>query len=313
MSFPQRHHLCGPGADTTYDYTLGLEMAGAQASITGPALAKTRCDTRHGEYRFRRDGARRRRQGWRRWQRRQRRCGFSTCQRGRCRGKPSAHHRRGQAPDNCGPRRRAFKRGSQNMQLRTTRLRCGLRSPRQWISKRAGWNGSPISTARLYSELWPLIMNEDWCLASPSNFSGSHHVQLWDHNKPYSYLGGQGAGGMGYGAPASVGAALAAKARNRIVVNVQTDGDLNYSPGVPGGRLCTCAADANGSCTTISAWHQEYMFVEYMAGDPRTGRRSCPHRQHASRSLPRLRKDGGWLRHGWRRSHQVIQRSYRQR
>ena len=40
MSFPQRHPLCGPGADTTYDYTLGLETGGAQASITGPGLAK---------------------------------------------------------------------------------------------------------------------------------------------------------------------------------------------------------------------------------------------------------------------------------
>jgi thiamine pyrophosphate-dependent acetolactate synthase large subunit-like protein len=36
MSFPQRHPLCGPGADTNYDYTLGLESPGAQASITGP-------------------------------------------------------------------------------------------------------------------------------------------------------------------------------------------------------------------------------------------------------------------------------------
>ena len=40
MSFPQRHALCGPGADKTYDYTLGLETGGAQASITGPGLAK---------------------------------------------------------------------------------------------------------------------------------------------------------------------------------------------------------------------------------------------------------------------------------
>ena len=39
MSFPQRHPLCGPGADTHYDYTLGLETTGAQASITGPHLA----------------------------------------------------------------------------------------------------------------------------------------------------------------------------------------------------------------------------------------------------------------------------------
>src|SRR5215468_2414655 len=40
MSFPQRHPLCGPGANTTYDYTLGLEIAqGSQAAITGPGLA----------------------------------------------------------------------------------------------------------------------------------------------------------------------------------------------------------------------------------------------------------------------------------
>src|SRR5579862_6031708 len=40
MSYPQRHSLCGPGADTSYDYTLGLEVPGAQASIAGPMLAK---------------------------------------------------------------------------------------------------------------------------------------------------------------------------------------------------------------------------------------------------------------------------------
>src|SRR5207247_140364 len=34
-------------------------------------------------------------------------------------------------------------------------------------AKRNGWESSPISTARVYAELWPLIMNEDWCLASP--------------------------------------------------------------------------------------------------------------------------------------------------
>ena len=38
MSFPQRHPLCGPGADTNYDFTLGLEAQGAQASITGPHI-----------------------------------------------------------------------------------------------------------------------------------------------------------------------------------------------------------------------------------------------------------------------------------
>ncbi len=40
MSFPQRHPLCGPGADTNYDYALGLETGAAQVSINGPGLAK---------------------------------------------------------------------------------------------------------------------------------------------------------------------------------------------------------------------------------------------------------------------------------
>src|SRR5436190_2746159 len=39
MSFPQRHPLCGPGASTSYDYTLGLEAEGAQVSIIGPGLS----------------------------------------------------------------------------------------------------------------------------------------------------------------------------------------------------------------------------------------------------------------------------------
>src|SRR5262249_48383748 len=38
MSFPQRHVLCGPGADTNYDYVLGLEQQAANASLIGPQL-----------------------------------------------------------------------------------------------------------------------------------------------------------------------------------------------------------------------------------------------------------------------------------
>jgi thiamine pyrophosphate-dependent acetolactate synthase large subunit-like protein len=131
--------------------------------------------------------------------------------------------------------------------------------------KRAGWNASPVSTARVYAELWPLIMNEDWCLSSPSAFSGGHHAQLWDHDRPYSYLGLQGAGGMGYGAPASVGAALAAKHRNRIVINIQCDGDLNYAPGV----LWTAVHHRLPMLTVMHnnrAWHQDYMYLVYLAG-----------------------------------------------
>jgi thiamine pyrophosphate-dependent acetolactate synthase large subunit-like protein len=108
-------------------------------------------------------------------------------------------------------------------------------------------------------------MNEVWCLASPSNFSGGHHRELWEHNKPYSYLGGQGAAGMGYGAGACGGAALAARQRGRFVVNIQTDGDLNYAPGV----LWSAVHHRLPMLTIMHnnrAWHQELMFLEFMAG-----------------------------------------------
>ena len=264
MSFPQRHTLCGPGADTAYDYTVGLEIAAAQVYITGPTMAHvvTSRDTVN--------------------------IGFGGISGGSGTGGGRAGRGgRGGAPipgtrleadaeaslpliidqvqqQMTGERKariqeRAAKHARANHEAHVTAITQAVES------KRAGWNGSPISTARVYAELWPLIMHEDWCLSSPSNFSGGHNAQLWDHNKPYSYLGGQGAGGMGYGAPASVGAALAARARNRIVINVQTDGDLNYAPGV----LWTAAHHKLPMLTVMHnnrAWHQEYMFVEYMAG-----------------------------------------------
>jgi thiamine pyrophosphate-dependent acetolactate synthase large subunit-like protein len=255
MSFPQRHPLSGPGANATYDYTLGLEAPAAQVSLTGPTLTTL----------LSRDATN---------------IGFGGITPGVSRARAAAtaggrtididaeaslptliEETRRQMTS--AKRRliaeRASKHAVANQQARMEELRRAL------DQKRAGWDDSPISTARIYAELWPLIANEDWILSSPSNFSGGHNAQLWDHNKPYSYLGGQGAGGMGYGAPASVGAALAAKSRGQIVINVQTDGDLNYAPGV----LWTAAHHELPMLTVMHnnrAWHQELMFVEYMCG-----------------------------------------------
>jgi len=258
MSFPQRHPLCGPGPSTAYDYTLGLEIPAAQASIIGPGLATL----------LERDSAN---IGF---------GGIAPAAGGRgARGGAGATNataiqadaeaslpllieevKRQLTPDK---RRiveeRKAKHAEANQKARIEALTQAVQT------KRNGWDSSPVATARIYAELWPWIKNEDWCLASPSGFSGAHNVQLWDHNKPYSYLGGQGAGGMGYGAPASVGAALAAKSRNRIVINIQCDGDLNYAPGV----LWTAVHHKLPLLTIMHnnrAWHQELMFVEYMCG-----------------------------------------------
>ncbi len=263
MSFPQRHPLCGPGANTTYDYTLGLETGGAQASITGPGLAtllsRDAMNIGFGGIAPRAGGG----------------GGGRGGQRGNAPAVPAMAvgadaeaslpaiieevKRQLTADKRRVIQERIARHTEANQKARIEALTQAVNA------RRAGWDASPISTARVYAELWPLIMNEDWCLASPSNFSGGHNAQLWDHNKPYSCLGGQGAGGMGYGAPASVGAALAAKSRGRIVVNVQTDGDLNYAPGV----LWTAVHHQLPILTVMHnnrAWHQELMFVEYMCG-----------------------------------------------
>ncbi|HUI81818.1 MAG TPA: thiamine pyrophosphate-dependent enzyme [Bryobacteraceae bacterium] len=126
-----------------------------------------------------------------------------------------------------------------------------------------GWNASPVSLARIAGELWPLIKNEDWSFVSPQGFVGNWPNRLWKMDKMYHYIGGQGAGGMGYGAPASVGAALANRKHGRLSINIQTDGDFNYAPGV----FWTAAHHRIPLLTIMHnnrGYHQEVMFVEQM-------------------------------------------------
>ena len=94
-----------------------------------------------------------------------------------------------------------------------------------------GWNDSPISTARVTAELWPLIKNEDWSLVADLSFFQDWPLKLWNFDKHYQFIGGPGGYGIGYGAPAAVGAAIANKKYGRISINIQQDGDLMMGPG----------------------------------------------------------------------------------
>ena len=94
------------------------------------------------------------------------------------------------------------------------------------------WDASPISTARLSSELWAQIKNDDWSLVSDVPFVSRWPLRLWNFDKHYQYIGGSGGAGVGYGAPAAVGAALANRKRGRLSVSIQNDGDLMYAPAV---------------------------------------------------------------------------------
>jgi len=274
MSFPQRHPLCGPGADTNYDYTLGLEMSGDQVSIKGPHRrtleGRDLCNIGLGEIRTERPG-----------KNMPAPAGAPASVTAAMGGNKLSNsdditadaeaslsgiiqEARRLLTKSRNKRRliqgRSSNHGETNQEAFMQALRTSLKG------KRSGWDGSPVSTARLYSELWPLIKDEDWCLASPTIFSGSHHADLWDHNRPYSYLGYHGpAAGIGFGIGCCTGAALAARERGRFVVNIQCDGDLNFTPG----SLWT-AAHHNLPLLTIMhnnrAWNQELMFIAYMCG-----------------------------------------------
>jgi acetolactate synthase I/II/III large subunit len=134
-----------------------------------------------------------------------------------------------------------------------------------------GWDSSPITTARVSAEIWNQIRNEDWSLLSDVNpFFSNWPTRLWDFEKHHNYIGGHGAYGVGYGAPAATGAALANRKYGRISVNIQCDGDLNYAPAV----LWTAAHHHIPLLSIMHnnrAYPQELMYIEDMAARAQRG------------------------------------------
>jgi acetolactate synthase-1/2/3 large subunit len=122
------------------------------------------------------------------------------------------------------------------------------------------WDASPISTARLSAELWAQVKNEDWSLVSTDRMVSAWPTRLWNFTKHYQYIGANGAAGIGYGAPAAAGAALANRKHGRLSVCIQCDGDLNYAPGV----LWTAAHHKIPLLYVMhnnKAYHEERMYI----------------------------------------------------
>jgi acetolactate synthase-1/2/3 large subunit len=136
------------------------------------------------------------------------------------------------------------------------------------------WDASPISTARLSAELWAQIKDQDWSLVSATTFVSRWPQRLWSFDKHYQYIGTAGGYGIGYGAPAAVGAALANRKYGRLSVSIQTDGDLMYAPGV----LWTAAHHKIPLLNIMHnnrAYHQEVMQVQIMANRHSRGIANC--------------------------------------
>lgn len=148
----------------------------------------------------------------------------------------------------------------------------GEKLRRAWSEMRAravtaagfGWDAVPISTARLSAEIWFQIKNEDWSLVSQDYFQSLWPTRLWAIDKYHQYIGGSGGYGMGYGASAAVGAALANREAGRLSINIQSDGDLMYVPSV----LWTAAHHKIPLLTVMHnnrGYHQEVMHIQRMS------------------------------------------------
>ncbi|MBV8844404.1 MAG: twin-arginine translocation signal domain-containing protein [Bryobacterales bacterium] len=132
------------------------------------------------------------------------------------------------------------------------------------------WDASPVSTARLSAELWAQIKNEDWSLVSDTFWVSNWPLRLWDMNKHYHFIGGAGGEGVGYLAPAALGAAVANKKHGRLSVSIQSDGDLMMANGV----LWTSAHHRIPLLTVMHnnrAYHQEIMQLQRVANQHNRG------------------------------------------
>ena len=88
------------------------------------------------------------------------------------------------------------------------------------------WDTSPIGTARMAMEVYAQIKDLDWSSVGGDRQMSSWASRLWPMEKHYHHIGGPGGYGIGYGAPAAVGAALANRDAGRFSVNFQPDGDM---------------------------------------------------------------------------------------
>ncbi len=125
-----------------------------------------------------------------------------------------------------------------------------------------GWHQSPVSTSRLAMEVYQQIKDHDWSLVSRT-MSGVPR-RLWKMDQHHRFIGSSGGGGVGYGAPASVGAALANREHGRLTVSFQADGDINYAPGV----FWTAAHHGIPLLSVMHnnrAYHQEVMHLQRIA------------------------------------------------
>ncbi|MFK4730388.1 thiamine pyrophosphate-binding protein [Agromyces mediolanus] len=117
------------------------------------------------------------------------------------------------------------------------RQRAGLRGERlaahssrqrgEWAATAAG--SERLTPALLAARLDAATRDHERVLANGSLHNWVHRI--WDIDRVDRYLGSSGGAGLGYGLGASIGAALAHRGSDRLVIDIQSDGDAMMTPG----------------------------------------------------------------------------------
>ena len=92
---------------------------------------------------------------------------------------------------------------------------------REWIEKT--WDEKPISQARFFGEINKRMQGKAWALVSAH---GRRWREVIEVTEPAHGIGGGRGGGVGYGLPSSIGAALGHKESGRLCVSIIGDGDF---------------------------------------------------------------------------------------
>jgi thiamine pyrophosphate-dependent acetolactate synthase large subunit-like protein len=125
-----------------------------------------------------------------------------------CRDQPGAHA--DAAPHRAGRRTRAAAMHAEARQRSQV-----------WIEQ--NWHQQPISSARLYGELNARLRGKSWALV---HAHGRRWREVLEVTEAAHGLGGGRGAGVGYGLPASIGAAIGYKGSGRLCVSVLGDGDF---------------------------------------------------------------------------------------
>src|SRR6266508_4377351 len=86
---------------------------------------------------------------------------------------------------------------------------------------------SPVATSRLAAEVWTVVKDYDWVLTAGTASDQAHRA--WDFDRPYRHPGRSLGTATQIGI--SLGVALAHKGTDKLVVDLQPDGDLMFDLG----------------------------------------------------------------------------------